>query len=83
MANFQKTVQSEDGERRAVIMLRPDGNFFVSFQVYDDQTVASTGGLGDPFWRVAKDGVIRHSEDDALAVATSWAEGGPAESDAS
>lgn len=75
MADFRKTLRSDDGERSAVVILRPDGRFFVSFQAYADTTVAATGGLGDPFWRVARDGILRDTEAAAIEAAERWIRG--------
>lgn len=51
MADFRKTLESEDGERRAVILRRPDGNFQIDFEHWDGTEVTGIGGLSDPFWR--------------------------------
>ena len=51
MADFRKTLESEDGERRAVILRRPDGKFQIDFERWDDSEVTGIGGLSDPFWR--------------------------------
>ncbi len=51
MADFRKTLESEDGERRAVILRRPDGKFQIDFERWDGSQVTGIGGLSDPFWR--------------------------------
>ncbi|HEX6644637.1 MAG TPA: hypothetical protein VF037_08165 [Gemmatimonadales bacterium] len=51
MADFRRTVESADGEQRAVILCRPDGRYQIDFERWDDSAVTGIGGLSDPFWR--------------------------------
>lgn len=51
MADFRKTIAAADGERRAVILKRPDGTYQIDFERWDDTQVTGVGGLSDPFWR--------------------------------
>jgi hypothetical protein len=51
MADYRKTLESDDGERRAVILRRPDGYFQIDFERWDGTEVTGIGGLSDPFWR--------------------------------
>ena len=55
MADFRKTLESEDGERRAVILRRPDGKFQIDFERWDGSQVTGIGGLSDPFWHFTAD----------------------------
>lgn len=71
MADFRKTLESEDGERRAVILRRPDGMFQVDFERWDGDEVTGVGGLSDPFWRFEGAEEIAGTMEAAEALAAS------------
>ena len=69
MADFRKTVESADGERRAVILRRPDGRFQVDFERWDGDQVTGVGGLSDPFWRFEGGEEVRETLEEAESLA--------------
>ncbi|HEU4830052.1 MAG TPA: hypothetical protein VFT04_12740 [Gemmatimonadales bacterium] len=69
MADFRKTLESEDGERRAVILCRPDGNFQIDFERWDGNEVTGIGGLSDPFWRFEGVEEVAGTLEEAEAIA--------------
>ena len=71
MADFTKTLESEDGERRAVILRRPDGNFQIDFERWDGREVTGIGGLSDPFWRFEGLEEVAGTLEEAEAIVTS------------
>lgn len=50
MALFRRTLTASDGQRRGVVMERPDGCFQLDMEHWDDTAVTGIGGLTDPFW---------------------------------
>ncbi len=71
MADFRKTLESEDGERRAVILRRPDGRFQIDFERWDGTEVTGIGGLSDPFWRFEGAEEVAGTLEEAEALAAS------------
>lgn len=71
MADFKKTLESEDGERRAVILRRPDGKFQIDFERWDGSQVTGIGGLSDPFWRFEGAEEVAATLEEAEALAAS------------
>jgi hypothetical protein len=71
MADFRKTLESEDGESRAVILRRPDGRFQIDFERWNGDEVTGIGGLSDPFWRFEGVEEVAETLEEAEALATS------------
>jgi hypothetical protein len=69
MADFRRTIESADGEHRAVILCRPDGHYQVDFERWDDSAVTGIGGLSDPFWRFENEAVTSTLEQAEALIA--------------
>ncbi|HLS47972.1 MAG TPA: hypothetical protein VK012_05595 [Gemmatimonadales bacterium] len=72
MADFRRTLESPDGERRAVILRRPDGYYQVNFERWDGTQVSGIGGLSDPFWRFEGQEEVARTLEAAEAVAARY-----------
>jgi hypothetical protein len=69
MADFKKTMTAPDGQRRAVILRRPDGRFQIDIERWDDTEVTGVGGLSDPFWRFEGEEMVAATLEEAESAA--------------
>lgn len=69
MTDTRTTLVTPDGQRRAVILRRPDGYFQVAYEQWDDSAVSGIGGLSDPFWRPYRAEDVTETREDAEACA--------------
>ena len=69
MALFRRTLTSSDGQRRGVIMARPDGCFQLDMEHWDDSAVTGIGGLTDPSWVFEGEERVFPTMEDAEAAA--------------